>query len=256
MGLAICIARADFVRSILQGQDMSTQTRQSPRSQFEQLRSSATSLARLQQFDVSPFVRILEEEGVYDQSTVGNGTAVPPPTEPKLKDKDKPIDRLTNAQKWKQNMITNLHSSPESTISALTHMPIDLPALDLLTTLLQERRLEELSIEPSPVIHQYMQQALRQVEDMTQPLSTNFSESGELPVQDTVGSGNDREREHGRAAQSRAINLLLLFMKNLIRKALIPPEDLYFEISEICVRYMWSKEVRDFRAFIEEGNSN
>jgi len=38
---------------------------------------------------------------------------------------------------------------------------------------------------------------------------------------------------HGREAQIRAVKLLLLFIRNLVRKALLPPEDIYFEIQEI-----------------------
>ena len=57
---------------------------------------------------------------------------------------------------------------------------------------------------------------------------------------------------HGREAQCRAVKLLLLFVKNLIRKGLVGTDVLYFEIQEICVRYVWIKEVRDFRLWIEE----
>jgi hypothetical protein len=47
--------------------------------------------------------------------------------------------------------------------------------------------------------------------------------------------------------------VLLLFIKNLIRKGLVGTEVLYFEIQEICVRYIWIKEVRDFKTWVEQG---
>ena len=59
--------------------------------------------------------------------------------------------------------------------------------------------------------------------------------------------------EYGKEAQSRAVKLLLLFIKNLIVKDLLGTQWFYLEIEEICVRYVWIKEVRDFRTFLEEG---
>jgi hypothetical protein len=61
------------------------------------------------------------------------------------------------------------------------------------------------------------------------------------------------ELEYGKEAQSRHILLLLLFIKSLIRKGLVELDVLYFEIAEITVRYVWIKEVREFRTWAEEG---
>jgi len=49
------------------------------------------------------------------------------------------------------------------------------------------------------------------------------------------------------------VKLLVLFVRNLIRKGMVGPEQMFYEIQEICVRYVWVREVREFRAFIEEG---
>lgn len=56
-----------------------------------------------------------------------------------------------------------------------------------------------------------------------------------------------------REAQIRAIKLLVLFIRNLIRKGVVGPEEIFFEIREICVRYIWIREVREFRVWVEEG---
>jgi hypothetical protein len=52
------------------------------------------------------------------------------------------------------------------------------------------------------------------------------------------------------------VRLLLLFIKNLMRKGLVGIEVLYFEIQEICVRYVWIREVREFRGWVEEGGDS
>jgi hypothetical protein len=38
-----------------------------------------------------------------------------------------------------------------------------------------------------------------------------------------------------------------------MRKGLVGPQVLYFEVQEICVRYVWVREVREFRNWVEGG---
>jgi len=44
---------------------------------------------------------------------------------------------------------------------------------------------------------------------------------------------------------------LVMFMKNLLRKRLLPVQEMAFDLEEICVRFIWIVEVRDFRKFLE-----
>ncbi|KAK7529553.1 uncharacterized protein J3D65DRAFT_642338 [Phyllosticta citribraziliensis] len=55
------------------------------------------------------------------------------------------------------------------------------------------------------------------------------------------------------ADTKRKITLLLLFMRNLIRKNIVGWPALQYDIQEICTRYSPYKEVRDFGRWIETG---
>ncbi|UPX17253.1 uncharacterized protein EKO05_0007619 [Ascochyta rabiei] len=194
-------------------------------------------------FDVQPYVRMLEEEGIYEPSPM---TALPKPTHHETND----TPRKPTFQEWKHDLFRHRTSDPAAAFEDLTHLPIALPALDFLTTLLTEHTLAEHNIDSAPLVTSYIQHALRLVEHMGHSPGLNT----EPPHQTEIGIETDTETlDHGREAQSRAVQLLLLFIKNLIRKGLMGVEVLYFEIQEICVRYMWIKEVRDFRSWIEEG---
>lgn len=235
-------ARIEFVKAILSSHNMTQLSTKSPKSLYQSLQSWSTA-----NFDLSTFIIILEDEGIYEKSPARE-TALPSSSGPH-KERQNP----------NQALLSHLESSPTAATSTLTHLPLDLPSLDLLTELLQTRTLEGLSIDPIPVIRDYIQHSLRLVERMGLP-HDNFSvyspfaidgREGNETVDDDYQTGT--APAHGREAQIRAVKLLLLFIRNLVRKALLPPEDIYFEIQEICVRYVWIKEVREFRAFIEEG---
>jgi hypothetical protein len=200
---------------------------------------------------------MLEEEGIYEKkpSDVLEPAPEPPLGKGKAAITEQP--KLTSRQQWKQDILGRLEHDRDSAISELTHLPIELSYLDFLTTLLQDQILQQFSIEPDPVIRDYLQHALRLAEEMGQPPG-----SGSGSVEDGSSGGTNGGSmetadgiDHGRTAQVRAVKLLLLFIRNLIRKALLPPEAIYFEIQEICVRYVWIKEVREFRVFIEEGGT-
>ena len=234
--------RIEFVKAILSSHNIPQLSTKSPKSLYQSLQSWSTA-----NFDLSTFIIILEDEGIYEKSPARE-TAIPSSSAPH-KERQKP----------NQALLSHLESSPTTAIPTLTHLPLDLPSLDLLTELLQTRTLERLSIDPIPVIRDYIQHSLRLVERMGLP-HDNFSAyspftidgmEGNETVDDDYQTGT--APAHDREAQIRAVKLLLLFIRNLVRKALLPPEDIYFEIQEICVRYVWIKEVREFRAFIEEG---
>ncbi|KAF2689152.1 hypothetical protein K458DRAFT_291239 [Lentithecium fluviatile CBS 122367] len=256
--------RVEFIKALLQSPDPSQFAKMSPRKMY----ADFVELGQMGEFDVRVYVRMLEEEGIYERtpeppdvaeqtasaySNTGAGTSGKTassysPEAASGKAREAPRPRLNDFQQWKQDMLDKLQHSPNTAIPELTHLPIELSYLDFLTTLLQEKTLESFAIESPPIISDYIQHALRLTEKMGLPPDASTS---------ATLSGTNEEAEgvlnRGREAQTRAVKLLLLFIRNMIRKALVPLEAIYFEIQEICVRYVWIREVREFRAFIEEG---
>ena len=225
--------RVELIKALLQSRNPSQFARVSPR----QLHNNYVEMWQTSLFNIRIYVRMLEEEGIYDS------TPEPESDSPKSTASEPAkhgAGKLNEFQRWKLGMLSRLETEPENAVPELTHLPIELSSLDFLTTLLQEKTLQSLNIEPAPVIADYIQHALRLMEQMGRPGETGAAEAEVL-------------LESGREAQTRAVKLLLLFMRNLIRKALLPLESIYFEIQEICVRYVWIREVREFRAFVEEG---
>ncbi|KAF1951227.1 hypothetical protein CC80DRAFT_425074 [Byssothecium circinans] len=236
--------RAELIKSLLQAGNTSQLGQKCPKQLYNEVIESP----RTSSFDLRPYIRMLEEEDIYERtpeppepqnvSSQGDSTMPSPETGPTR-------SKLSDFQQWKQDLISRLQTEPEVAIPELTHLPIELSSLDFLTTLLQEGTLEALAIDSAPVISDYMQHALRLTEQMGEPPSP--TEAGSSGLND----GSEQVADYGREAQTRAVKLLLLFIRNLIRKALVGMEAIYFEIQEICVRYVWIREVREFRTFIE-----
>jgi hypothetical protein len=246
----IFTVRVELIKALLQSRNPSQFAQTSPKKMYAEF----VELRQKTPFDIRIYVRMLEEEEIYSRTPEppdhqkNGSTNTTQGVSSKERDASRP--GLNDFQQWKQDMLDKLETSPNTAIQELTHLPIELSSLDFLTTLLQEKALEKRDIYAPPLISNYMQHALRLTEKMGQPpdaTSMPFipsSENGEL---------EQAVLSHGREAQTRAVKLLLLFIKNMIRKALLPIEAIYFEIQEICVRYVWIREVREFRAFIEEG---
>lgn len=226
--------RVELIKALLQSRNPSQFARASPR----QLHNNYVEMRQTSLFNIRTYVRMLEEEGIYERTPEPEGDS---PKSTASETAKHGTGKLNEFQRWKLGVLSRLETEPEHAIPELTHLPIELSSLDFLTTLLQEETLQSLNIEPAPVIADYIQHALRLMEQMGRPPGETGPAEAEVLL------------ESGREAQTRAVKLLLLFMRNLIRKALLPLESIYFEIQEICVRYVWIREVREFRAFVEEG---
>lgn len=261
----IFLTRVGLIKSLLHGDALPHNPHDfscmSPRETYDAIvRSPSQFHLALQPFDLSPYIRMLVEEGVLEadaaispkdtlhgvvaspKDTSSDGASVSAVSTP-LTSIASP--RSNDFQQWKQDMLQKLQIAPMLTIPEITHLPLELSYLDFLTTLLTDRAFEAKSIEPAPVITSYIQHSLRLVEKMGRPPGLNPD----------VDNTAEEVVDHGPKAQSRAVKLLLLFIRNLIRKELVPAQMLYFEIQEICVRYVWIKEVREFKIWIEEGVS-
>lgn len=232
-------------------------------------------------FDVQPYIRMLEEEGIYE-APANTVEAHPPPTSGKSDDHDKnphhPTPALSPQQTpsaltfadWKSSILASMHSNPSLVTTQLTRLPLLLPALDFLTDLITTSTLSTHNIDPKPIVLHFTQHALRLVEHMGQPPDLDshpiHSTSTQPPTSSSTTAGPSTTpigfpsspTTHGRAAQTRALRLLLLFLRNLVKKGWVdtdPGEEytLYWDLEGLFTSYMWLGEVREFKRLIEEG---
>lgn len=203
-----------------------------------------------EQLDVEPYIKILEDEDIYDKPHSTNTGAAGPPSPPTSESNSRsstddigPIDETTEPQSTPvpgpgamtiDSLIQRLSSDPLSTRQTLTRLPLDIPSLELFTTLLQSDHVYTLSIDPAGLVRDYIQQGLRSLE------VGNIADGGEAALMD-------------REDRRRAVRLLVLFIKNLLKRDLIPYGEILMEIQEICVRFIWVAEVRTFKRWLEEG---
>lgn len=227
--------------------------------------------------DIRPFIRMLEDSGIYDKGTA----PVPPPdlTVPsKVADMDPGspdaspagspsafnldyldlIDHksasLPLGLRWKELISLNLESNPNLAVHQLTHLPLTITTLDFLTTLITDRKLATHGIDAKSVVHIFVQHALRIIEYARQPPGP----TSEPPPQ--IDIGVNTYFGYGRDAQMWAVRVLLLFVKNLIQKGLVdvyPNKEytLYYDIQEICTQYIWMGDVRGFKAWLDDGRT-
>ncbi|KAI9767051.1 MAG: hypothetical protein M1839_004641 [Geoglossum umbratile] len=134
-------------------------------------------------------------------------------------------------------------------MTAITRLPSTILPMDLITTLLIRGCVEDVPW----MVHGFLANALRAIEYMgsrtptsahTQHLEQYYYESSSLATPSEVEGMPSIER--GRAAQAQAIRLLAVFINSLVTKRLMSVQDLYFEIEEIGVRYIWIPEARGF----------
>jgi hypothetical protein len=227
--------RVAFINELLDG---SADGAQSPHEALQQAPLGGS-------FDIRKYMQILVETGVWRDSDMPEPEKQKPTSNGKTASHIQPIAQIDETpEPWQQVMLRTLKEQPNIAVQEIARLPLQLEQLEFLNKLLADGTLEAHSLEPSAVITPYIQHALRLVENMEAPPngSVDSSDNGAAIV------------EYGKDAQRRAVNLMLLFIKNLICKDLMGIQSIYFEIEEICVRYVWIKEVRDFRSWVEEGS--
>jgi hypothetical protein len=227
----VSAARVLWIKTLLQENGLERWVKHKPKEVHDMLLKDGSS----ESFDLRPYIQMLEDEGIYEKKAhtepvastsdaQRDGEAHNDDRSPTQNSNQSSEDAL---QKEKDTILQTLQTDPNAAIFAITRLPIALPYLDFLTTLLADRVLESHAIDPAPVVTQYIQHALRSIEQA--------------------------EHGDGKDAQTRYIRLLLLFIKSLIRKGLVELDVLYYEIAEITVRYVWVREVREFRTWAEDG---
>jgi len=196
----------------------------------------------------------------------------------------------THPQLSTDTVLDLLLQDPTTTRQALAHLPVDIPPLDTLNTALASDILPALDMPRADLIRDYLQHALRTLERFHNS-TTNIpspSISPSLPPDNTMsaprvsatarpvaGPSTTIPRNYStysplvdaneevttppplmdKEAEKRAVQLLILFIKSCVKKGFASPDDVAFEIQEICVRWIWMREVREFRGFFGFGRA-
>ncbi|KAG9194898.1 hypothetical protein G6011_04933 [Alternaria panax] len=208
-------------------------------------------------FDLLPYMQMLVEEEVWDklpepqsrasEQPAQNHTVIAKQKKSLHKDQAQESD---SSQSWDEAILRKLKEEPEQAVQELAHLPLEIPSLDFLTKLHVNRAFEDVGIDGQDVTLHYIQHALRLIEKMEAPPPT--LQQDPTTNGSTNSAGNTTPIvEYGKEAQSRAVIILLLFIKSSISKGFLEATSLFFELQEICVRYVWIKEVRDFRAWAQ-----
>ncbi|KAF1833412.1 hypothetical protein BDW02DRAFT_500730 [Decorospora gaudefroyi] len=223
-------------------------------------RAVCTEDFSLPDFDTHYYIQVLVDTEVWDKPRELQVPGVPTQKQNTISKAKRESDESTaqqakSSEQWQDVLLRKIKEDRFTAVRELRCLPLTISSLDFLTTLVTDGTLEKYEIESAFTIMHYVQHALRLVERMEAPPPTSEQD---MSTNGTVDGGDNMSpvMEYGKEAQSRAVKLLLLFIKNLIRKDLLEPICLAWEINEICVRYIWVKEVRDFKRWVEEGEES
>jgi hypothetical protein len=172
-----------------------------------------------------------------------------------------------------------LASSPGDALAFLVRLPPTLPTLDLATKVLSSATLlPSRGIEPADVAREHLQHALRFVEGLRSSSAGGGGDGepaagsgggggagrasaaalGRLRRGGGGGDGGDGDDEGGdegggggAEGQARAVALLVVYLRNLIASGVLPLDRVWLDVQEVCVRYIWLPQVREFRAWLE-----
>jgi hypothetical protein len=136
------------------------------------------------------------------------------------------------------------HSAPGDALQWLIHLPPTLAGLDFLTKILSagDEPFKLYGVSAAEVAREHLQHALRHIEDLGAAAvhrgETNSAGAGEAP-------------EGGAAEQAQAVKVLVVYLRNLIGRGILPLDIVYLDIREVCVRYIFLPEVREFRTWLQ-----
>lgn len=217
--------------------------------------------------DVGPFVYMLESQGIYNTSH--QVTVIP--TTPEMDHataaflaREKINAALSNMQVYPSAAVfaTWLENAREECLHFLIRLPVTLKALDFLTKIVTSDIFEDMDmgIGAHDVAREYLQHALRVIETIGSRPSTptsshssgtptsRFFRSGTPTFTTSTSSADFSDKE----AQARAINLLTVFLRNIIARGVLDLGEAFLDVQEICIRYIWVPQVREFRAWLDD----
>jgi hypothetical protein len=118
-------------------------------------------------------------------------------------------------------------------LTALTGLPASLGVLEMLNILITQTQLLTKE-ETSRLLHEFLANAIHSTEVMV--ANPTFSAGNRSP---------EYQGGSGKRAQNRQIQLLCLFVQSLLRTGDVDVADVYYEVQELGVRFMYVKEARE-----------
>ncbi|KAI4952759.1 hypothetical protein J4E91_003231 [Alternaria rosae] len=250
--------RAEYIMGLLLWEPSSSKA--SPHLILDRLKMDGIPLAT---FDLEPYMRMLVETEVWDELPEPKPVQKPiAPVEDEELLHQTQAQEVNSSQSWDEAIVRKLRYEPEQAVQELAHLPLELSSLDFLTRLHANHTFEENGINGQDVSTHFIQHAMRLIEKMEAPpppeeeeTTTNGTVNGITNgaingTTNGVGNGTPIV-EYGKDAQRRAVMILLLFIKSSITKGFVEAGALFYELQEICIRYVWIKEVRDFKAWAQ-----
>jgi hypothetical protein len=147
------------------------------------------------------------------------------------------------------------HSAPGDALQWLIHLPPTLAALDFLTKMLSagDESFKLYGVSAADVAREHLQQALRHIEELGSVANRNLARSGESDAgsSNAAGGGGADGPEGGAAEQAQAVKVLVVYLRNLIGRGILPLDIVYLDVQEVCVRYIFLAEVREFRTWLQ-----
>lgn len=194
--------------------------------------------------EVERLIDILESEGMYVPNIP---KALPSPTFQSDQDVEPPED-VTNQKVPEEGVFYQwLHDSPNDALQWLVHLPPSLNSFDFLTKVLgRTDEFDLYELQPRDIAREQLQHSLRHVERL------GASDHSEEDSQTGTSADTTGESTGGTEEQAQAIKVLVVYLRNLIAKGILPLDTVYMDVQEICVRYIFLQEVRDFRTWLDK----
>lgn len=129
-------------------------------------------------------------------------------------------------------------------LSTLSFLPVALATLDLLNRIITQSRLLTKD-EASLLLHGFLANAIRSAEAMAENAGAAAAATAGYDDYETAGNVVGGSGGGGRRAQTRSVTLLCLFITSLLRGGVVEAQEVYYEVQELGVRFVWVKEARE-----------
>lgn len=131
-------------------------------------------------------------------------------------------------------------------LSTLSFLPVVLATLDLLNRIITQSRLLTKD-EASLLLHGFLANAIRSAEALGENggAAAAAAAAGYEDYEATGGGVAGSVGGGGRRAQTRSVTLLCLFITSLLRDGAVEAQEVYYEVQELGVRFVWVKEARE-----------
>lgn len=131
-------------------------------------------------------------------------------------------------------------------LSTLSFLPVALATLDLLNRIITQSRLLTKD-EASLLLHGFLANAIRSAEAMAENAGAAAAAAVAAGYDEYEAAGNvvGGSGGGGRRAQTRSVTLLCLFITSLLRGGVVEAQEVYYEVQELGVRFVWVKEARE-----------